>query len=185
MEQYVLCRRPPKAINFFINSAVHVLILLVILSAFFFVYASQLARDKFHSELEDTINENLTPMLQKIDTDGYIKKTLKEIQPNLQAAETYFNQDSPTTKNENRWLLVAVISTIAALIIIITIVIVILKVFCAKIPLGEILRENVILFTLVGATEICFFLFIAKNFIPTKPSLIMETVVSSLKKSFS
>lgn len=180
-----ICVKPPKNVNFFINSIIHIFILLTIISAFFFVYVSNLARSKFHNELADTINDNLTPALEKADKDQYIKDLLKNIQPQLNQASVYFQGENESTTIENQWLMKTTILIIAMLVLTTVIIIIILKLFCKKIPFTVILRENIILFTLVGAVEIMFFLFIAKNFIPTKPSLVIQTLFDSLKKNLN
>jgi hypothetical protein len=183
MDDYQLCGKSPKPVNFFINAIVHVFILLTIISAFFFIYVSQLASSKFHDELEDVMNDNLEPALQNADKKGYIKNILKGI--NLSQAAQYFNKENEATTIQNRWLMQATIGIIIMLMLTMIIVLFITKLFCKKIPFGSILRENIILFALIGSVEIIFFLYIAKNFIPTKPSLVMQTVVNSLKTNFS
>ena len=177
-----ICRKPPKNLSFFVNSIIHVFILLTIISAFFFVYVSRLATSKFHDELADVINDNLAPAIEKADKNQYIKKILQQM--NLSQMIQYFSQESESTTIENSWLMKTTIIIIVGLVIVTIIILVVIKLFCEKIPFGSILRENIILFSLIGIVEVLFFLFIAKNFIPTKPSLVMETVVSSLKDNF-
>lgn len=183
--EYPLCKKPPKNVNFFINAIVHVFILLTILSVFFFVYVSQLAKNKFHSELSDVVDDNLNPALQKADKDGYIKQLLQSMGPNLSQAAEYFNKENDATTIENKWLMYTTIIIIVGLLLLTIAILAIIKLFCHKIPFTAILRENIILFTLVGTVEVLFFLYIAKNFVPTKPSLVMQTVVDTLKKDFS
>ena len=183
--EYSLCHKPPKNVNFFINAIIHVFILLTIISVFFFVYVSQLAKDKFRTELSDVVDDNLVPALEGADKDKIIKNLLKNIDPTLSQAANYYNRENDTTKLENKWLMGSTIAIIVGLIIMTIAILVILKIFCRKIPFGMILRENALLFTLIGTVEILFFLYIAKNFIPTKPTLIMETVITSLKNNFS
>jgi hypothetical protein len=183
MDDYQLCNKSPKGVNFFINGIVHVFILLTIISAFFFIYVSQLATKKFHNELTDVMNNNIDPALKNADKNQIIKKILQGM--NLSQQANYFKKDSETTTIQNKWLMQATIGIIIMLILTMIIVLFITSLFCRKIPFGTILRENIILFALIGAVEIVFFLYIAKNFIPTKPSLVMETVVNSLKTGFT
>lgn len=183
MDEYQLCGKSPKHVNFFINAIVHVFILLTIISAFFFIYVSQLAGNKFHDELADVMDNNLEPALAKADKNQYIKKMLQGM--NLSQMAQYFNKENEATTIQNRWLMQATIGIIVMLVLTTIIVLFITKLFCRKIPFGSILRENIILFALVGTVEIVFFLYIAKNFVPTKPSLVMQTVVNSLKSNFS
>ena len=183
MDNYQVCGKSPKQINFFINATVHIFILLTIISAFYFLYVSKLASSKFRDELADVIDNNLGPAIENADKDKYLKKLLQGM--NLSQAAQYFNNENEATKIENKWLMQATIGIIIMLVLIMVIVLFITKLFCKKVPFGAILRENIILFVLVGSVEIIFFLFIAKNFIPTKPSLVMQTFVNSLKKNFN
>ena len=182
---YPLCNKPPKNLNFFINSIVHVFILLTILASFFFIYVSNLAKNNFHSELADVVNDNLGPVLQKADKDQYIKKLLQNMEPTLSQSIEYFNTDSQATTIQNKWLMYSTIGIIFGLVLTMIIILIIIKIFCRKIPFWSIIKENMILFSLIGTVEVVFFLFIAKNFVPTKPSLVLQTVLNTIKKDFN
>jgi hypothetical protein len=179
----ILCKKSPSHINFFINGILHVFILLTILSLFYFIYISNLSRERFHQELGNVINDNLAPAIEKADKDGTIKNTLKKL--DLQTMENYYNKDSETTTLENSWLKKSTFGVLTMVLIFLFTVIIIVKSFCKKIPLVSILKENIIMFTLIGLVEVCFFLFVARKYVPTKPSLVMQSCIDSLKKNFA
>lgn len=176
-----VCQKSPKKADFFINAVLHVFILLIIISAFFFLYVSQLASEKFKDELADVINDNLNPALSKADKDGKIKAILAQI--DLERMTEYYDVESQETKTQNGWLLKTTIMIVVVLLLILVVTIAIIKIFCRRIPFGRILQENIILFTLVGSVEIAFFMFIARKFIPTKPSLVMQSFLDSIRKN--
>jgi len=178
---YQVCKRPPTNVTFFINVIIHVFILLMIISGFFFIYVSQLAKDKFRGELSDVITENLGDALRNADSEGYIKKGLQVV--DLEKFKDYYDRPDPTAANENSWLFRTTIMIVIVLVLLLVIVVVIVKLFCKRIPFGSVLVENLVLFTLVGAVEICFFLFIARYFVPTKPSLIIQSTIESIKEN--
>ena len=62
----------------------------------------------------------------------------------------------------------------------------VLKVSCRKrIPVGQILLENILLFGFIGIIEYVFFQEIATKYIPTKPSFLIDQTLQSLKDKFA
>ena len=185
MDRQELCSRPPKNVNFFLNTVVHILILLLIISGFFFLYVSKLSQDKFKSEVTDLVDQNFNTLIKTADKDQVVKKLLSEVNVD-RISDYYQNQTDQVKQLTNTWLSRVTIMAIAMLVFTIIMVVVILKSSCGQcIPILEIIKENVILFAFVGFVEISFFLFIAKKFVPTKPSLMMESMISSLKANFA
>jgi hypothetical protein len=179
------CYKPPKIANLMLNGFVHVLILLTIIATFFFLYVSNLAKNKFHNEIKSVLDDNLQNILEKTDKNKNLKKILIQLNPVIQKASAFYNKNTNNTNTENEWLMKSTIFFILFILMIIIIVLFIIKLFCQKIPFTIIIKENIILFTLIGTVEILFFMYIAKNFIPTKPSLVINTVLNSLKNSFN
>ena len=176
---------PPKNVSFFINTTLHMFILLVIISGFFFFYVSKLSRDKFKQELEDIINTYLPEAIQNADTTGALKLALKTIGMDRVVAY-YQNKTDKATEIQNTWLVRVTLVAIACLFFTIVLTIVLLKYSCQqKAPFWHIIRENIILFTFVGLIEITFFLEIARYFVPTEPSLMMQSLIDALKKDFN
>lgn len=179
-----VCQRPPKNVSFFINSVVHVVILLTIVSTFFFFFVSKLSRDKFKEELEDLVNQNLSPAIQKADSAGVLKAALQRLDL-TQITNYYQNKTDEAMKIQNRWLFRVTVLSIMMLIFTLVLSVVILKQSCGQCtPLSHILKENLILFAFVAVVEVSFFLVVARKFVPTQPSLMMKAMVDSLKANF-
>lgn len=177
-----LCRPDSKNMNFFVNSILHVLILLTILATFFFAYVSNLSKDKFHDELQDAFKNDLIPELEKADSKGILKRFLQKI--DLNKVSEYYDKPNQATILQNNWLFGTVIASIGIFFLILMVILGLFKYFFYNIPIMSILWENIILFLLVGCIEISFFLFIGKNYIPIKPSLIPNTIINKVKKEF-
>lgn len=171
---------PPDKVIFFTNVVLHILILLIIISSFYFFYVSKLSSDKFKSELTDLINNNLEPALQKAD-NGTLKSILSQLDIN-NVKEYYKNKTDASAQAQNTWLKRCTALIIIVLLLTIILTYYILKQSCNQsTPMKKLLKENLILFFFVGLIEITFFMLIAKKFVPTKPSLMMETMISSLQ----
>jgi hypothetical protein len=178
------CQRPPKNVSFFVNAVLHILILLVIVSTFYFVFVEKLSKEKFQDELEDLINTNLGPALVNADKDGAFKLALQNI--NIDHIVNYYqNKTDKAMTIQNRWLKRVVVMAIVFLIVTIILTIYILKISCHQCaPFSHILKENILLFMFVGVVEVTFFMTIARKFVPTEPSLMMRSIVDSLKNNF-
>jgi len=171
-----------KNINFFVNVIVHIFILLTIISTFFFLYISKLGKEKFHNEIEKIISNNMNKILRDGDKEKYIKNLLKNL--DLEKGKEIFNKPEKWSEIQNNWLVKITGTVIFILILIMIIILFIVYLFGYRIPIESILKENIILFSLIGTVEIGFFFFIARYFIPTKPSLLLETLLNNLKTNF-
>jgi hypothetical protein len=179
------CYDSPAVTNILVNALLHMLILGTILTAFYFIVISDLGSKTFRSQLRNNIVDNLVPAMVRNDekTNFSIGPQLKNI--NFTQLKKAYEKDSDVTINQNKWVKKVAITVLIMIAIMIVIIVSLLLTFCKKVPIFAILRENIILFTMVGIVEIAFFLQIAKNFIPTKPSIIMDTVVESIRKNLS
>lgn len=179
-----ICTRPPRNVNFFINALLHMVILLTIVSAFYFAFVSKLSQQKFREELTDLIASNLGPALQSADKNGALKDILKTL--NMDRITQYYqNKSDRAITIQNRWLFRLTLISILFVIFTIVLSIYILKISCHQCaPFSHILKENLVLFFFVGIVEVSFFLFIARKFVPTRPSLMMKSIIDSLKNKF-
>lgn len=175
------CNASSKNMDFIMNILIHVLILLCIISGFFFLYVSKLSKSKFQEELNDLISNDLMNTLKNADKTG----TLKTLNLGDDIVNFYKNKVDEATVLQNWWLTVITITMVITLIISVAVIVLIMKYSCNQcIPLWHIIKDNLILFFFIGIIEITFFMLIARNFIPVKPSLMINTILERLKSKF-
>lgn len=170
--------------SFFLNSTLHVIILLTILSLFFFLYVSKLSATIFKNELSNILSDNFIPAVRKADKDGKFRKQIQKI--NLDAWIDYYkNTEEDVTTIENQWLKRSTMIVIGFLIAIFFLSVALLSLSQEKLPILAIIRDNIILFFFVGLIEIMFFYYIARRYIPVSPSVMISTIITTLKKDFA
>jgi len=91
-----------------------------------------------------------------------------------------------TVETHNNWLFNSIIITNVSLFIFVTMLIVILLYQCEQcIPVKHILLENAVTFFFVGIIEYFFFTKIAVKYVPSKPSLIVNSFFESVEKQLA
>lgn len=170
--------------SFFLNSTLHVIILLTILSLFFFLYVSKLSSETFKNELSNILSDNFIPAIRKADKDGVFRKQIQKV--NFDAWINYYkNTQEDATVIENGWLKRSTMIVLGFLIAIFVLSVVLLSLSQEKLPILAIVRDNIILFFFVGLIEITFFYYIARRYIPVSPSVMISTIITTLKKDFA
>jgi len=171
--------------TFFLNSTLHIIILLAIISSFFFFYVSKLSSNTFKNEITNLINEDFITAVKNADTKGLFKSGLQKT--NLQPWISYYkNTPQDSTTIENEWLERTTIIILTFLCVMFLSTVVLLKWSCSQdIPMFRIVRDNIILFFFVGLIEIMFFYFIARRYIPVQPSVLITSIINTLKKEFA
>jgi len=177
------CKIAPKSISLIISILLHILILLVIISTFYFLFIAKVAKKSFQNEIKHAVDDNLIPSIRKSDTNGQIKKILKD--SNLETIKEHFKLQSDVTNLQNDWLLKTNYGVIIGILLLLIVSVFILYFSCGKVPYITILLENTVLFCFIAVVEVVFFLYIGSKFIPTKPSLLMKTFVESLEKNLN
>lgn len=177
------CKILPKNIFLIISIILHILILLLIISTFYFLFIANVAKKSFQNELKHAIYDNMISSIRKSDKNGEIKKNLKEF--NLEKLKEHFKKADDITNIQNDWLVKVNYGTAVGVFILLCVTVFILYFSCGNVPYSTILLENIILFILIGAVEVVFFLYVGRKFIPTKPSLIMKTFIESVDKNLN
>lgn len=174
-----------ESVNFFVNCLLHILILFTILSIFFIIVISKLESEAFKKEIKNLLGNQINNSINTLTDEN--KKKLKSFLENvdLEKLKTLFDKPSDYIVINNSWTNFLSYSIILFLSIILICIIVLLYVSCKfVINIKEIIIENLIIFIFVGAIEVCFFLYIAQNFVPVSPSLMVDTLINDLKKKF-
>lgn len=170
--------------TFYLGAALHVLILFLILTAFFELVISKVAKDAFDHELKSTIHDALDDNLSAADssTNQQLCYQLKSNKNILDPFEKMFSKPDSNTETYNSWLLrtAKVMAFFIGLLVILFYVV--LKESCGVCSnMGGLLAENAIVFLFVGMIEYAFFMYIAKKFVPVAPSYLVTKVTQNLK----
>lgn len=168
---------------FMLNMMVHSIIILCIVSGFYFFYIVKLSSDSLKKELEKIINEGTEKEFKETNLNEY-RSFIK--QDRLDELLNKYNRENLSDKYHvnNYYLSRATAATIFFLMLTFFLIIVSVKSNCKKdMRLSHIFKENGIVFFFIGIIEIGFFMTIARNYIPIKPSLLSESIKESVVKN--
>jgi hypothetical protein len=176
------CIRPSNNYMFGFDILIHIFILALIISLFYFLHVVDLSSRIFKLHISELIDKEFIDSIKKNDKDQKIKNLLKNF--DLENLSNYYNKPDITTEIQNKWLKSITIIIIVVLLIMIIGLYLVTKNFCQDVPLSHMIKSNIIIFIGIGLVEILFFLNIGKNYIPAKPSLLMQSFIDSLIKVF-
>ena len=158
------------------NVLFHVFMLVLVLSVMFFA----VIRDTTKKAFEREINGAISKAIAKIPNFPAPPK----VKDALGGMIDYFDTpDKTNTERNNALLNYCIIILIALVIINITAWVLIRYSASKRINIGKVILENLFLFASVGIIEFIFFVNIATQFIPVKPSFIMSEVERILNNS--
>lgn len=156
-----------------LNVIVHVLLLWVILTVFFILVVSKLESKTLKTEINELIGKKTTDLCNRVQSKHPDFKHNLEMLP-LQSALQLWSKDTEVSNITNDWVLH---STIPPIIILFAILLTIYYATNKGFNLSYILKRNLIIFICVGVIEVLFFFFIARKFVPVKPSFFVETIL--------
>jgi len=169
-----------------------VLILWTFLICFFFFFISKIENDAFRSEFEDQINENVPKLLNQANTasGGIIKPALSAHVDILEALERSYAAPDPLVKSYNSWLMLLGFGISAILLMMLCMGVGVYGKGCyvrnlTPIPIHKLILKNILLFVFVAGIEGVFFMFIARKYIPVKPSQLVSDMVARLRVDVS
>lgn len=164
------------------NVLIHVIILFSFLSMFFFAFVSKVEEKAFKNELGDMIEENLNKVIMN---NQEVKPYLHDISPSLKKINVLYQDDDRFTLERNILVKFSAIFTVLVLLSIFITIVATLAFGCdRKVSLKHLIIENIIIFILIGMVEYMFFTRIAIKFVPTTPSLMVNTLINTLKTQF-
>jgi len=166
------------------NIILHLCILFTILGAFFIFYISKIEENAFQKEIS-SLNDTLKSQLDN-NISPEEKTNLKSALQTLSFDDllSIYSTPAKTTTINNKWLKGIIWCIVIFLILILLTLLSIYYLRCGgyKINFYEILTENIIIFIIVGAIEISFFLFIAARYVPVKPSTMTDVFIDTLQE---
>ncbi len=179
----------PAAPNtvFGINILLHVFVLFTFLVVFYIVVVTKLETDAIHHQVKRALDSNLKLAFASADmtTDGQFKSAVQALDSVgvLDRLTIAFSVPDPANTEANKGLFQTAISACIALFLVIATFVFALSWLCKKkVYFPALLRENFIVFGLVGLVEILFFLAIALSFVPEVPSTLLKSIVDSFQK---
>ena len=179
------CEESSERLNLALNVAIHVFILFCILSIFFMFYVSNLSRQALNNELDTNIKNMIDAKVAVLSEEQRyaIRRELQHL-PLNKIISIYENPSAPVTINNKMLFRIITIINVAMFLMILLSIFLIKKVAGICPPIRHILFENFVVFSLVGIIEVIFFKFVASQFIPVKPSVLVNSTISSLQSKF-
>jgi hypothetical protein len=170
-----------------INISLHVLILLIFLTCFFFLYISQVEKDTIQNELKNAIKKQVPVALENIKNESDKLGISAQIrwdnidQVAIDMPKKYENGD-PQLKKHNRNLLNICIVAIIILTLFLLGTICYFKLYRKfDIRFKSILIDNLVIFFFIGIIEFLFFKYIALNYVPVKASNLSSSLIDRIK----
>jgi predicted PurR-regulated permease PerM len=179
-----------ERINHTINIAIHVLILFIFLTLFFFYYVSRISKRNIKKAFSDIIDKKINELLtetnkwnEKIDivsvdwnevnnlADDIILNSQKEI-PEI-------------VENNNRLKYISIIIIFCMILGIFILYFYYKYMKGYDIPVGYIIYENIIILSLIGTIEFLFFTKIASKYIPITHDFVYITILNRIKSKVS
>lgn len=179
-----------ERINHTINIAIHVLILFIFLTLFFFYYVSRISKRNIKKAFSDIIDKKINELLtetnkwnEKIDivsvdwnevnnlADDIILNSQKEI-PEI-------------VENNNRLKYISIIIIFCMILGIFILYFYYKYMKGYDIPVGYIINENIIILSLIGTIEFLFFTKIASKYIPITHDFVYITILNRIKSKVS
>jgi hypothetical protein len=179
-----MVKQQTKSTTYFsINVLIHVIILFTFLSTFFFLYISKVEENAFKNELGGMIETSLMKILLENPTSKEDIKNSSEVLTQL--SKLYATPDA-FTQERNTLVKFSAVFTLLIIVGILITVLATLSAGCDRdVSIKHILIENVIVFLCVGMVEYMFFTKIAIKYVPTSPSLLTNTLISTIKSQLS
>lgn len=174
-------------VTFIINCLLHIFILFLFLTLFFFIYIKNVednnyakivniygnSLDKYLNSLNDNEKQGFCFILNKNPID------LNKIIKNNKSPNEYVLMN-------NKWLKRICIIILSTLLFIIFLIIFIMNfIYKKSVNIFEILLENLIVSIIVGTIEVGFFIFVAQNYVVTTPATIGDSIINDLEKNLN
>lgn len=174
----------------FFSVFLHVLLLFIFLTIFFWTVIRHTESHSLYNELDDSIDkglkcvqlkEFLPPEASKSSMiESYVESNEKDIKNYF---DGYFSKEDSTYKRNNSQLLQFNIVIIALLFLGLLATIFVRYLICGKVlNFGEIIGENLLILIFVGAIEYYFFMNIASKYVPVKPSYMPSVVQKKINE---
>jgi len=172
----------PENAHKFVNIAIHMWILFVFLTIFFFTFISKTEEKVINNELSNVIKNELPVFLKTLDKIGGNNIPWKQVNNTAQTIKDKYNGKDPKVRQHNKKILKISISICSIGFVFIAAIILYFTVHLKyNIGLKEILFETIVTTVMIGILEAIFFLNIAIKYSPVKPSQLLSNILNRLK----
>jgi hypothetical protein len=181
--------RVSPAFELGLNVVTHMLILFTALTFLFHFVIAKVETKALQGEFQKALSTNLKKALEasNISSNGALKNTLRHLVVPLEVVEKTVQNPDQATENFNDGLLQNAF-LIIGIFLAILLTMLITMAYGAGVPVKRVftfvLISTLFAFVFVAGTEWEFFRLVATKYIPTKPSLITESIVSDIKNTF-
>ena len=169
-----------ETIEDLLNLILHVIILFTILTVFFFVYISVLEKNAYQTEIESILRTELINQLNALPDPELVRSYFQNTD-----FDKYLSQfEIPNTyvTINNNWLMAICIIILAFLILLFF---TIYQTCHLKLDMYLIVYENICLFSITGVIEILFFIYIAYNYVPVSPTVMLDSFISDIQEKLN
>ena len=178
------CSNVTSNISLGLNITFHIFILFVFLSVLYFTVIAPLSKKAFQHELDKQIKISEASLMHQLSDSNrkYITDLVQTNKTYVDRLKDSYSVTSDIVKERNSWIKISSYSISGCLLVIIILGISIVNYTCdRKLPIKDILIENIISFVLIGIVEFLFFTKIAFKYIPVPPSQLTKTLIESFK----
>ncbi len=169
-----------------VNIVIHCIILFSFLSLFFYLYIANVAEKAMTKEIGKLIEEMIDSKMDKLSYEDKVKAVNSLRMMPLQSLLKRYEKKDPLKEENNTYNKLTAGIIVLGMIAVLFVMIMTYTYRCnTDIHLEHILIENAAVFTFVMAIEFLFFFFIARNYIPIKPSMITTQIVERIKTNFA
>ena len=159
-------------VNLFFSVFLHVMLLFIFLTIFFWTVISKTESKSLYSEINKGIDSNISNIHF---SDNILTPEAVKI------LKSYYSGKNETVERNNTMLLEFNIVIIVFIFIAFLITYAVRRIFCKQsINFTEVIGENVLILVLVGIIEYFFFMNIASKYVPVLPSFLPNVVKKSI-----
>ena len=172
----------PQTVHKFVSITIHMWLLFVFLTTFFYLFISKTEQKVINNELSNIIQTEMPVFLKQIDNIGGDKIPWNEINTFAQKIKDKYNgKDTKIAKHNKKILNIAISICVVGLVFIVASILYFTKYLKYDIGLKEIIFETLTVTILVGIFEAIFFLNIALKYSSIKPSQLTSNIIDRLK----
>ena len=178
------CINPGPIAPLAVNIGLHVVILFTIISMLFLFFISKIEKRTLNDQIQSNLNKGIDTSINNMNE--YEKTAIQHSfdNPVIDSLKLQYSKPQKEATMYNKWLIRTIIMTNVVLCIIVILSIVLLSLQCNQcINLKSIVIENGITFFFVGIIEYLFFTHVALKYIPSPPSLLVNTFFESVKNN--